>query len=326
MKTAVVTTTINVPEVLAVYKKYAPADIQFFVAGDLKTSKEAQAFCYKHNINYLTPAMQQRWQSSEIIGWNNDSRRNFAVLEALKWGAELLISIDDDMVPYATFFTCFERLFEGRWSGLQIGEPGCWVDQGQYTIPAARARGLPATVPNYSRFKNEGIGVVHDVTIGVAQGIILGVPDTSAEMAMYPGPYITGVTDILRYGFVTHPECYSVFNSQITAFRREVAPGFAQFYAEQGRNTDIFASLMMRRNARAAGWYTHYGLPMGYHNRSVRDLNKDLQAEKWGVENIQAFAKELDDPNFHVENSKVLSDKTKEMSYLWLEDYTEALK
>jgi hypothetical protein len=331
MKVAVVTTTINVPRVLLLYAKYAPDDVMFFVAGDLKTPEEAATFCLSFpNVLYLSPDRQKKWRSSEIIGWNTDSRRNFAVLEALVWGADLLISIDDDMVPYPSFFTCFARLFENNWSGMQFGKPGCWFDHGNYTFPSARARGLPLQnkLSELVIF-SAAADAVHDVTIGVAQGIILGVPDTDATTAQSWHPAqgcIGSVTDVLRYGFVTHPQAYSVFNSQITAFRREVAPGCVQFYAEQGRNTDIFASLMMRNYLRAAGWYTHYGLPMGYHNRSVRDVSKDLAAERWGVENIEAFAKELDDPNSRMGESKVLSDKTKEMLRLWMADCSEAMK
>lgn len=322
MKIAVVTTTINVPTVLELYVKYAPSGVKFFVAGDLKTPLETMRFCLPFpNVLYYAPDEQARWKSSEIIGWNTDSRRNFAVLEALQWGADLIISIDDDMIPYPSFFTCFERLFAETWSGLQFGAPGCWFDHGQMTIPPAPARGMPYAVSGYT-----DVSHVHDVTIGAAQGIILGVPDTDADTAISHGPFIGGVSDVLRYGFVTHPQTYSVFNSQVTAFRRELAPGFAQFYGEQQRNTDIFASLFMRGLMRDLGWYTHYGLPMAYHNRTVRDLSKDLQAEKWGVENIEAFAKELDDSLWHYSKSKVLSDKTKQMYDLWFEDCAEAMK
>ena len=34
-----------------------------------------------------------------LTGWNTDRRRNFALLEALKWGADLIVSVDDDMIP-----------------------------------------------------------------------------------------------------------------------------------------------------------------------------------------------------------------------------------
>lgn len=328
MKTAVVTTTINVPKVLAIYAEYArhsdSSDVDIFVAGDLKTPKAAQDFCADKGYNYLSPADQKKWRSSEIIGWNTDSRRNFAVLEALQWGAELIISIDDDMIPYPSFFACFERLFEGKWSGLQLGEPGFWFDHGQWTDVPARARGLPR-----SGIYSHKVDSVFDITIGAAQGIILGVPDTDAKTAI-TFPHIDGVTDILRYGFVTHPQCYSVFNSQVTAFRRELAPGFVQFYGEQGRNTDIFASLFMRNLMRDLGWYTHYGLPMAYHNRTTRDLSKDLEAEKWGIKNIEAFAKELDawekNTISPVLCSKVLSGITQDMYSLWFQDCHEAMK
>jgi hypothetical protein len=328
MKIAVVMTTINVPTVLALYKQYVLGDTMFFVAGDLKTPDAARDFCLPFvNVLYYPPDEQKKWRSSEIIGWNTDSRRNFAVLEALRWGADLIISVDDDMIPHPSFFACFEILFQGKWSGLQLGAPGQWFDHGSYTMPPARARGLPA-MAQFSMPPSQVEGV-HDVTIGAAQGIILGVPDTDAKAALGQRPFIRGVSDILRYGFVTHPQAYSVFNSQVTAFRRELAPGFAQFYGEQGRNTDIFASLFMRSRMRDLGWYTHYGLPMAYHNRSVRDLNKDLEAEQWGVENIEAFAKELDGWKQGMISpvlcSKVLSEKNQKMYDLWFEDCREAM-
>jgi hypothetical protein len=223
------------------------------------------------------------------------------------------------MIPYSSFFTCFERLFEGKWSGLQLGAPGCWFGHGHYTIPFHFARGLP----RLTYAQSETADSVHDVTIGAAQGIILGVPDADARFTKLN---TTAVADILRYGFVTHPYCRSVLNSQVTAFRRELAPGFAQFYGEQGRNTDIFASLFMRSLMRDLGWYTHYGLPMAYHNRSGRDVNKDLAAEKWGVENIEAFANELDDGEWHYSGSEILSERCKDMYALWFEDCREAMK
>lgn len=289
MKMALVTTTINVPLVLKSYRQFMPADVVIIVAGDLKTPASAKDLVESlYNATYRTPQDQKIYRSSELIGWNTDSRRNFAILEALKWGADVIITIDDDMIPTPTFFYNFERIFDGKFSGLQLGAAGQWFDHGQFTIPPAPARGLPPEMVS-----NNAAEHVHGVPIGIAQGSILGVPDTDAVTAIATNPVITGVSDILRYGFVTHPACYSVCNSQITAFRREFAPGAAQFYKLQGRNTDILSSLMMRAYARDHGFYTHYGLPIGYHARSVRSRFKDLEAEMFGLRVIEDYARQL---------------------------------
>ena len=316
MKIGLVTTTINEPRVLELYRKLS-YDTRFFVVGDLKTP-HAELLAVKEQLNtgaawyrndpkykddpfthwacdtfsYYSPEDQKalNYKSSDLIGWNTDSRRNIALLEAIKWGAEVIISIDDDMVPlHNDFFTHIDTVFSQSFSGLQLGAPGYWFDAGQFTNPPARQRGLPA---EYAIVSNPGF--VHNVSIGALQGSILGVPDTDAMTAIVNRPVITSMTSTLEAGFVVDPAAYSVFNSQITAFRRELAPAFFQFYKAQGRNTDIIASVIMRRVMRDRGLYTYYGKPVGYHARQKRPLINDLKAELWGIENIEAFQEFMD--------------------------------
>ena len=295
MKTALITTTINVPRVLSLYRAHDPW-VDFFVAGDLKTPAETAEFCetmghpgFKIGCTYLSPDDQRKWKSSDMIPWNSDSRRNFALLEALKSGAELIISVDDDMAPMQERFWFDVRFpFQNAFHGLQVGSLNHWLDVGEFTIPKAVQRGLPYDESHYAT-----AAFVSGVEIGAAQGIILGIPDTDACTAISQTPFIHSATDILRHGFVANPRAHAVFNSQLTAFRAELAPAFAQFYFAQGRNTDIFASMLMRRVMREKNWYTYYGPPYGFHARQPRPLLKDLQAERYGVDNIAAYAEYL---------------------------------
>jgi hypothetical protein len=291
MRVSLVTTTINIPTVLALYARAAPHpphEFSMFVAGDKKTPPETKEFC--DNLPNCHYVMGDGYLHSEVIGWGTDSRRNIAVLEALKEGADLIISIDDDMIGLGWgFFDNFIHLFEHSYFGLCLGAPGAWVDHGLLTVPPASARGLPI-----GESLNHAPTWVAGAGIGAAQGIILGVPDTSATTAIATRPMVHSISDILRTGFVVHPHAYSVFNSQLTAFRREFAPAFAQFYNGQGRNTDIFASLIMRRVMQDNGMYVHHGLPMGFHARQPRPLINDLKAEMWGVEHVAEFVQWLD--------------------------------
>ena len=143
MKTALVTTTINVPKVLALYRKL-DAGVTFFVAGDRKTPPEAVEFCASiPDCYYLTPDDQRQYQSSELIGWNTDSRRNIAVLEALKWGAEVIVSVDDDMVPSTLGWGHqFENALDSVYDGLCFASKQQWFDAGKLTLPPAKQRGL----------------------------------------------------------------------------------------------------------------------------------------------------------------------------------------
>lgn len=294
MKTALITTTINVPRVLSLYRAHDQW-VEFFIAGDLKTPRETAQFCedelqytgFRTGCSYLDPEFQKalNYKCSELIGWNTDSRRNIALLEAMKSGAEIIISVDDDMIPLDTFWWAFHNKFAVPYNGLQLGVANHWFDAGDLTMPKAMQRGLPYDVPFYSAASS-----VTDARIGAMQGIILGIPDTDACTAIADKPFIHSATDILKAGFVVDPRANAVMNSQLTAFRTELAPTFAQFYFAQGRNTDIMASLLMRRIMRERNEYAFYGLPMGFHARQPRPLLKDLQAERYGVDNIVAYA------------------------------------
>jgi len=286
VKTALITTTINVPRVLKLYRKLASPEMRFFVAMDEKTPPHGtwelnDGFCL-----CMTPAYQKAMncESSELIGWNTDSRRNMALLEALKWGADLIVSIDDDMIPTQSEFVP-EDIFEFGFSGLQLGQAKSWFDAGGYTHEQAKQRGLPLQANPVSP-----PDFVAGAKIGVAQGIILGTPDTDACTAISEAPFVHSTTDILHNGFVVHPKAYAVFNSQFTCFRRELAPAFAQYYFAQGRNTDIMASMLMRRIMQERNLYTYYGPPMAFHARTPRPLFNDLNAEMYGLEHIAEYA------------------------------------
>ncbi len=289
MKTALITTSINVPTVLALYRKLGP-DVRFFVAIDEKTPEEAANFFAYDLPNVQIHYLKHEYKCSPLLGYSTDSRRNLALLDALEWGAEIILSIDDDMIPDMgdLFFESIKHRMTGLFSGVQFDAFG-WFDAGQYTLPIARQRGLP-----YFPILHPEYSFANDVQIGAMQGIILGTPDTDASTTVVQHPFVHSATDVLKNGFVVGLDTHAVFNSQITSFRRELAPCFFQFYKTQGRNTDIIASVIMRRIMRDLNLYTYYGPPSGFHARTWRDPFKDMKAEQWGVENIEALAGYLD--------------------------------
>lgn len=305
MKIALITTTINVPRVLSLYRAHDP-DVMFFVAGDVKTPPEAFDYCAEElgNCRYLSPEIQRGLphKSLKHTPWSSDTRRNIALLEALKWGAEIIISIDDDMIPLEpSFFWEMVHPLKQPFDGLQLGMPKQWFNAGEFATPVTKQRGLPYD----TQFFSSAAGVTN-AQIGAAQGIILGVPDTDACTAITNTPLILNTSDVLKAGFVVDPAARAIFNSQTTSFRRELAPAFAQMYPAQGRNTDIFASLLMRRIMRERNLYTYFGPPASFHARQFRPLLNDLNAEMLGINNIVAFADYLD--RAPIEGKSVIED------------------
>ncbi len=115
MKVALITTTIYVPRVLELYRNISK-DVWFFVAGDRKTPhKETRSFVEKlGSAIYYSDEDQEKlgYKSSEIIGWNKIMRRDIALLEAIKHGADIIISIDDDNIPLdENYFHDFIAMF-----------------------------------------------------------------------------------------------------------------------------------------------------------------------------------------------------------------------
>src|ERR1017187_4179499 len=98
MRIALIITTINIPSVLALYRRFDPsASVKFFVATDLKTPRAAEQFC--ENLGNCAVVAGSSYKCAPIIGNNSIQRRNLALLESLKWGADIIVSIDDDNLP-----------------------------------------------------------------------------------------------------------------------------------------------------------------------------------------------------------------------------------
>lgn len=285
---AIVTTTINVPRVLALYREQMP-NAAIFVAGDKKTpnavATTAADFCMSlSNCHYYSPEQQEElgYACSSLIGWNTIARRNIALLEALKWGAELIYTIDDDNIPMSSFCG-----FPMGVSAPQI-TPGSngWFDPGQLSGPTVQ-RGYPQTLPE-SR-DQYGMTFAIDAKIGIYQGTVLGDPDTSAVDRISQHPANHRPSELLRSGVLFNPQDgYTPINTQNTAFTRELAPCFLMVPHFQ-RYDDIYAGLMAQRFMRDRDLFVHFGHPFVWQQRNAHNLLRDLAAEQWGAENILKF-------------------------------------
>lgn len=299
MRVALISTTIYDPTALRLLRTYGP-DVAFFITGDEKTPTVQIDHLGGWDINnpplarYYSPQAQRElnYQCSNLIGWNCIQRRNIAILEALRWGADIIVSWDTDNMPMdASYFDHFCKVLAGEFAGLQVGTSGCWLDYGRWLVPPATQRGMPQ--PSAYAFPNECISFVTAAPVGVAQGICLGDPDTSAVDRISRLPEVHQVSELLRVGVVVHPEAHTVFNTQNTAFIRELAPCFLMV-PQFGRYDDIFASLICRHIMRETGHYLHLGQPFCWQTRNQHDLLTDLKNELWGMEHVIDFVQWLD--------------------------------
>jgi Reversibly glycosylated polypeptide len=288
MKIALCTTTINMPRVLELYRACAQEPM-FFIAGDMETPGGHVSLM--RNIGrfvYLDPCSQNRWKCSELLGWNTLARRNIAFLEALKDGAEVIVSIDDDNSPLNSdyFWTIETKIFR-PFKGLCARSGTGWFDAGQLLVPWAKHRGIPHK--HHSHIYNP----VTNVKIGVMAGLVLGDSDVDATTRMEQQPDTQVVSELARSGVVVNLNTHTVFNSQNTALIRELVPAWFMMPGI-GRYDDIYASLIAQRVAKERELHVHFGQPFVHQQRNPHDLVKDLRAEIDGMENVSKLADLLD--------------------------------
>jgi hypothetical protein len=292
---ALVTTTVNVPRVLELYREIGP-DVRFHVVGDVQTPHaEVRAFVEGlGNAVYWSDDDQRAlgYASSEAIGWRHPARRNIGMLEAVKEGADLVVTIDDDNIPLdRDYFRHFAAVLTAPFSGLEVTREDGWFDGGSLLSPPARQRGLPPEVWH----STAPVRVRHVVGahVGVAAGLCLGDPDTDAVTRMAQRPLCLAMSDVGRAGAVVDPSCWAPYNSQNTCFRAELLPAMAML-SPVGRYDDIWAGLVTQRVMRAHDLRVHFGPPGVWQERNAHAALRDLQAELLGLADTVEFTRMLD--------------------------------
>lgn len=295
MKVALITTTINIPKVLALYRKLDDG-VFFFITGDRKSPDidiTNLLFDIPNHLYLGLNAQHNRgYQCSTLIGPDCIQRKNIALLDAVRWGADVILTTDDDNFPIdRNFFADLRRDFEFGFDGIEVSSPNGWFDPGQLLTPTVRHRGLPLAVPSVS----PELRTVVDAKVGVVAGLWVGDGDVDATHRIALPPAIHSATALAEAGVVVAHDTKAVFNAQNVAFRRELAP--AMFLAPGlGRSDDIFASLICQRVMRDQGMQVRYGKPFTacWQDRSTQSLLNDLRDEQFGMQHVAMFANYLD--------------------------------
>jgi hypothetical protein len=294
MKIAIITTTIHVPKIVALHNEYYPEAV-FYITGDRRTPHDEVCSFIKdfHNVRYYTPDDQDclGYSCSEAIGWNTIQRRNIAMLEAIKDGVDVIVTIDDDNIPMSrNHISSMGNLIEKSFSGCMIDSDNRWVDSGQFLIPPVIMRG-------FSWSKKGGKLSFKPVVrkkIGIVAGLSLGDPDINASEWLVKPPYVTGAQELLETGFIVDHNVWSPFNSQNTAWRRDLFPLMFVIPHIGTRYDDIWCSYIAERIMRETDFYLYFGKPFSFQARNVHNYIKDLSIEMFGIEHTDRFCELLD--------------------------------
>ena len=294
MKLALITTTIYVPHALSLYREL-DKEVMFFIAGDRKTPHdEVRSFVSTlGNAVYYSDTDQEKlgYRSSELIGWNRIMRRNIALLEAIKYGADIIVTIDDDNIPLdRSYFTDFVRVLTQPFSGLQVTSDDGWFNIGEYMIPPIYHRGFPYDKRHVKHTYT--LRHVQGAKIGVAAGLWFGDPDIDAMERITNRPEVYQVAEVVQRGLCVAPSVLAPTNSQNTAYVAELAPLF-MVWTGVGRYDDIWASYLAQRIMHTLDYHVHYGPPFTWQERNPHNLWQNLRDEILGMEYTTRFCEGL---------------------------------
>jgi reversibly glycosylated polypeptide len=283
-KIAVVSTSINAAP--PAYKVWAEQteDVMLFVAGDVNTPDSLGTYVHSLGGVYIPPEDQYSWLVSERIGWKSIQRRNIAILEALAWGADYIITCDDDNAPvYLGWVETALRMFTDDVAHREYAcphtAPSGFFNPGVLCTPRTFARGLPYDMDRSEANRFKPCDVCKDTPVGVVAGLWLGDPDIDAMERMVNAPYVANC-----FGNVLATKVYAPLNSQSTVWDRQLAPLMAVL-PHVGRMDDIWGGYIAQKVLYQLGWGIHYGFPLVRQERNDHDLVKDLEKEiigyKW---------------------------------------------
>lgn len=271
MKATIVITSINdctklVNGYLANIAKYGH-EANIILIPDLKTPELYLPSCVQ------IPSLYEQVKFLEKIGLpphevpvHSDNRRNVGYLMALKQGADVVISVDDDN-------WCLESDFVGqhfRMDGSVRTSTSGWTSN----CPPHFPRGYPHFARNQTWYQSSGDAIVGRVAINA--GLWTGDPDINAT------DWLGGrIRTCNLETFLLSDDVWCPINSQNTAVRREAMAAYyyIRMDAPMDRYGDIFQGYFALKCCKHLGSTARFGTPVVDHRRNAHNYLKDAQAE-----------------------------------------------
>ena len=304
MNKIIVTTTIySVSDALKKFLTFN--DWNLIIVGDKKTPHEEYIELDKKyiNVKYLTPEYQEKnfKEISDLIGWNTIQRRNIGFLQALKDGAEIIASVDDDNIP-----------LDNWGQNLLIGK-----ETDVYYYETDEIAFDPIGVTNYKHLWHRGFPIQNlnqRNNYKITRKTI--IPDIQAD-------FWNGDPDIDAVCRLEHkPMCFfddkffplstntfSPFNSQNTFFSRESLKKY-MVIPFIGRMDDIWGGYYLE----SLGFKVVYNRATVFQDRNIQNLTNNMVNEFIGYEKTKnlLYVLKKNSENFKdflSENSKQFMNK-----------------
>lgn len=321
MKTAVIMPSIRVPQNLRSWAELLGEGDQVIIAGNENSPHDeieialvtAAAKYPTVSFDYLRPSDKRCTSSwiNDYIESNHTHRRNFALLEALHAGADVIITVDDDNFPATyTWVDDAKRLLAEPNSRPVVNSASGWFDPGQLCEPPTVHRGYPISQRQQpGMFTTTIPSEAHHLRIGVVAGLWLGDPDIDAMERIVNDPVIHGISSSATLAHGT----WGPFDSQSTAVCRQLAP-LMFMWTDVGRYDDIWCSYLMRAIMDVTGYHVTYGEPLVRQERNPHNLLRDLKDEMFGYEHTEDLCSFLRDMS---EELKLKRSETPEHSNPW---------
>jgi hypothetical protein len=322
MKIAIATTTIFPIQVFL--KEYLnnfrifgrEREISIYIAGDRKSPIECSETAKKYrsyglnafflDINQQNEYLKKYPDLGAIIPENSDNRRNVAFLWALKEGADLIISVDDDNFPLKSFDFIGEHLSVGQ----TFSEEMALGSNGWFNLCSLLNPEIPDTnlYPRGFPYKRRCIGTEKiegkcTGKVGINVGLWTKDPDTDAIGRLYARPIIN---DWKGKSVILGKRVLTPINSQNTALSRSAM--VAYYYVNMGsvlrgmrldRFGDIFSGYFVQLCAKSVGDAIRIGSPIAEHRRNKHNLFVDLYNELAGImilEDMTTFFEKVELP------------------------------
>ena len=287
LKKFIVSTSIN-PPTLAIKKFDNMPEWKLIVIGDKKTPKN-----YKlKNGFYLSPKDQIKIDKklSDLIGWNCIERRNFGLILAKKFGADIIALVDDDNIPYNSWGEnlIIGKKIKAKFYNIKnnIFDPIFYTNYKELWH-----RGFPVNQID----EREDIKFIEKHIIPDVQADFWnGDPDIDAICRMMLKPSCKFKN---KY-FPFFSKKLSPFNSQNTFLSKNVLPNYFLF-PDQGRMHDIWASYYLQSKQKI---HVVYNRPSVYQSRNKHNSITDLKNEFIGLKKTSNLIELINQKNFNIKN------------------------
>jgi hypothetical protein len=304
LKTTIILPSIRVPQNIDAWVAMLhPETDEIIVAGN-EASPHEQIIERLDNVSketgvemtYLGPDDERVTKTAiyEFIPPNHTTRRNFALLQAITRGTDILVTIDDDNFPLElSWLNGVKALLSGEVNHRMVvrSDTGWW-NAGNLCDPKVVHRGFPMsrwTEPDTSKIVTDYPNKRYS-KIGVVASLWIGDPDINAVERVVRDPEVMNITGSSTLNTGT----WCPFDSQSTAVHGDIM-NMMFMWPGVGRYDDIWSSYLMRAVMDVTGWYVTYGRPAVTQERNPHNLIRDIRDELYGYEHTEDFTDLLRD-------------------------------